>query len=178
MGSRSLAKVAALAVALTVTASCSRERPGAALLPGEEVPPAWLPRDAAAAPLVLYWTFRTEDCLACMKVDRSLRRVQAKYGESVPVVAVHVGGEPESEVARAFLSSARVRARLLTVSPGDFHERYPGAGIPSLLLARAGKIVWSSAAPAGPEGIRPQPLENTVSSFLPGAGAGPKRGGG
>jgi hypothetical protein len=154
MGYRSPAKLIVFLAALI--AACS---PGAAeegsMRAGEPVPREWLPlaqaeAGAGSAETSLVWVFRTRDCMTCQSFDYTIRRLQAIYRDSVPFAAVHVGTKAEASVPEAFFTSRRIKvSRSSRHSPREFDRRFPGAALPSLLVVREGRIVWSSVLPQG-----------------------------
>lgn len=108
------------------------------------------------------WAFRTEDCLSCMGVDYDVRRVQARFGRSVPVIAIHVGSEEQSAIPRAYFRARRLRVdRTVTVAPGEFGERYPGTSLPALYLLQGRRIVWSTSS-SGSTRATPVRLDSLV----------------
>jgi len=115
------------------------------------VPAAWTVAGPGAGDTTsLLWAFRTEDCLSCMAVDYDVRRVQARFGPAVPIVALHVGSEGEAAVPEAYFRARRVRIdRTVRVSPGELRKRYPGAVLPALYLVRGRAVVWSTASRGG-----------------------------
>jgi hypothetical protein len=174
MVARSLA-IAAVA-AVTAATACSR---GAGktgtLAAGQAIPADWAGTTAAAAsPAALVWVFRTEDCLTCQSADYALRRVQARFGERVPFLAVHVGTLGDSTIPKAFFRARRLRVdRLVTVSPRDFARQHGEAVVPSFLLLSAGTIVWSSARAGNPGVAGSIQLDTLVQHWIDARGRAP-----
>lgn len=145
------ARLAAMLLVAAADAGCSA---GAASRPAADlssVPVAW----TAAGPhaedsTAVLWVFRTEDCLSCVGVDYDIRRVQARFGRAVPLIAVHVGSDADSVISRACLRTRRVNVdHAVRVSPRAFLEMYPGAALPGLYLLRGRKVAWSAASATG-----------------------------
>lgn len=115
------------------------------------VPAAWTaagpaPGDSTA----VLWAFRTEDCLSCMGVDYDVRRVQARFGAAVPLVALHVGHAEQAAIPRAYFRARRLRVdRTVTLPPGDFRARYGDAVLPALYLLQGRRVVWSTSPRPG-----------------------------
>ena len=144
------------------------------------VPAAWaLAGPAAGDTTAILWAFRTEDCLSCMAVDYDVRRVQARFGPAVPLIALHVGSKGESAIPRAYFRTRRVRVdRAVTLPPGEFRARYPGVVLPALYLLQGRRIAWSTASPPGTR-VAPIQLDTLVrrlrQGLPPTAGTQPPR---
>lgn len=141
----------ALIVALAASACAP---PGEELRAGSTLPAEWLaaeaPSGSAAGETRLVWVFRTADCLSCQSFDYAVRRLQAAYGDSLPLVAVHVGEAARAQVPRSFFKARRVQVdRTVTLPPRRFEERYGGTALPALLVVRGNTVAWSSTLPAG-----------------------------
>jgi hypothetical protein len=92
-----------------------------------------------------------------MAVDYDVRRVQARFGPAVPLIALHVGSEGESAIPRAYFRTRRLRVdRTVTLAPGEFRERYPGIVLPTLHLLQGRRIAWSTAWAPGTRATRIQ----------------------
>ena len=173
------AAVAAALLAALATGSCDRDTPPGAAREATSVPAAWaMAGPAAGDSTALLWTFRTEDCLSCMAVDYDVRRVQARFGPAVPLIAVHVGRREDSAIPRAYFRTRRLRVdRAVTVSPNEFRRLYPGVALPALALLRGRAIAWSTSSPAGRRAARVQldTLVQRVREGRPPTSGGPGR---
>lgn len=139
-------------IVILATGACAA--PAGELRAGGSVPAEWLATGgtsgSAAAPTQLVWVFRTADCLSCQSFDYAVRRLQSAYGDSLPLVAVHVGETSRAQVPGSFFRARRIRiSRTTTLSPRQFGRRYGDAGLPALLVVRGSTVVWSSALPSG-----------------------------
>lgn len=170
------ARVAGALLAAAAAGSC---KAGVVSRPDSPVvPAAWTvagPR--AGDTTAILWAFRSEDCMSCLEVDYDLRRVQARFGSAVPLLAVHVGSVADSLVLIACLRTRRLRAdRAVTVSPRAFREMYPEATLPGLYLLQGRRIAWSAASQGGAQTARVQ-LDTLVrrlrAGLEPTGGRGP-----
>ena len=144
-----------LAAVLLLTAAGCAPDDVVPLRVGTEVPATWRPEGGARPEVYLVWIARTRDCLSCQEIDFDLRRVQARFHGTVPLVALHVGAAEDEGVPRAFLRTRRVEAQVRTVSPRAFRRLHGDAVVPSLHLVRDGRIAWTSA-------LRPRPGDGPV----------------
>lgn len=175
---------AVVAAALLAAAGCGDGAARPAPPPLTSVPAAWtFAGPAAGDTTAILWAFRTEDCLSCMGVDYDVRRVQARFGPAVPLIALHVGSEGESAIPRAYFRTRRLRVdHTVTLAPGGFRELYPGVALPALFLLQGRRVAWSTA---GTRSTRIQldtlvqrlrqglpPTDGTQSPRAPGAGGG------
>ncbi len=139
-------------IVILATGACAA--PAGELRAGGSVPAEWLVPDdkpaSAAGRTHLVWVFRTADCLSCQSFDYAVRRLQSTYGDSLPLVAVHVGEVSRAQVPQSFFRARRIRiSRTITLSPRQFGRRYGDGGLPALLVVRGSTVAWSSALPAG-----------------------------
>ena len=139
-------------IVILATGACTA--PAGELRAGGSVPAEWLATGtrsgSAVGPTQLVWVFRTADCLSCQAFDYAVRRLQATYDDSLPLVAVPVGQTSRDQVPRSFFRARRIRiSRTITLSPRQFSRRYGDSGLPALLVVRGSTVVWSSALPAG-----------------------------
>jgi hypothetical protein len=135
------------------------------------VPAEW----AASGPTrgdstAVLWVFRTEDCLSCMAVDYDVRRVQARFGTAVPLIALHVGHPEQAAIPRAYFRARRLRVdRAVTLPPREFSARYPASPLPALYLLQGRRVVWSTAPRPGARAA-PVRLDTLVERLRSGAG--------
>ena len=164
-----VARTTALTVlALAAAAACARGEAAVSTLDvGQAVPREWTeaaPRDQG---LSLVWVFRTDDCLTCQAADYPLRQVQARFGDQVPLVAVHVGAEADSTIPNAFMRTRRLRtAERFTVSPRAFRRAHGDAALPTVVLVKGDTIVWTSTIRAGNAGAGPVELDTVVNHWM------------
>lgn len=165
---RSTARRLSAALAAVLLAGCGADPPAQMLSTGDAVPEAWLVApgiDLRQGTNVL-WVFRSEDCLGCPDVDYPLRRVQARFGEEVPFVAVHVGGRHRDTLAASFFRQRRVAVRrALTIDPRDFRREFGDPPLPALYVIRGGKVRWTSGG-QGTESYRTVQLDTLVMGVL------------
>lgn len=152
MGRRASAAVASLFIAVLVSAACSETRPE--LVTGAALPAEWLPSpdkvDRSSHRPAIVWVFRTSDCLSCQSIDYIVRRLYAAHGDSLPIMAVHVGDEAGRVLVDRFLTSRRVALdAVVTVPPREFAARFAATALPVLLVVDDGVVRWSSAVPQG-----------------------------
>jgi len=114
---------------------------------GDSIPENWIPGTTREVPGTFFvWLFRTEDCLTCQVMDYQMRRVQAQFGEAIPLVAVHVGVEADSTVPQAFFARTRLRvSRQVMITPREYERNFTKAEVPSIYLVHNGRIAWSSS---------------------------------
>lgn len=144
MDARALAAVVILAGSATVACEPTDPAPRASLVQGDSVPSAWQPLPGGRGGPYVLWLFRTEDCLSCQALDYEFRRVQRRYGAGVPLVAIHVGRDGDAGVARTFLRTRRVNARVVTVAPFEYERSPAPSRLPSVHVVNGRRIVWSA----------------------------------
>lgn len=152
MGRGAFAAVASLVLAAMAGASCSDRRPD--LAAGMTLPPAWLAdgshAQAPAAGTGVVWVFRTADCLSCQSIDYVVRRLSAAHGDSLRVLAIHIGDQAGRSVVDRFIAGRRVGLDgLITISPREFSRHFRSTALPALLVVGGDRVEWSSAIPQG-----------------------------
>lgn len=131
--------------------------PERTLRAGDAVPREWLPAPAAVsasfaggAEVTLLWAFRTNDTFSCQTFDYVIRRLQGTHAGALPLATVHVGTPAGEGIADEFFRARRLRvAHRVTLSPRRFRRDFADPGLPSLMVVREGRIVWSSSLPQG-----------------------------
>lgn len=167
----------ALALIIVLAASACAP-PGEELRAGSTLPPEWLAAGDAAGSAAketrLVWVFRTADCLSCQSFDYAVRRLQAVYGDSLSLVAVHVGETARAQVPRSFFRARRIQVdRTVTLSPRQFEGRYGNTALPALLVVRGSTVAWSSTLPAGvANAAQLDSLVRQVRRHVPGSDGG------
>jgi hypothetical protein len=144
MDTRALAALGLVAATMACSPDSERAATTSPMALHSAVPAAWHPIPAARASTFMLWVFRTEDCLSCQALDYELRRVQRRYGHRIPLVAVHIGGAKHESVARAFLTTRRVQASLVTVPPSEYRRLFGESVLPSVHVVQEGRIAWSA----------------------------------
>lgn len=126
---------------------------------GSVAPAAWTAAvaDGQTGPFVV-WLFRSRDCLTCESFDYEVRRVQLRYGQRVPLLAVLMGPASDTTIARRFLASRRLKAYLLRTT-----VRFSPA--PLLLVVRRDRIVWLRSSLGGAE-LNAIGLDSSVTAAL------------
>jgi hypothetical protein len=153
MGRGAFAAVTSLAMAAVVSGSCGGERTRD-LAAGMALPAEWLSAgNDARVPVAgagVVWVFRTADCLSCQSIDYVVRRLTAAHGDSLRVLAIHIGDEAGRSVVDRFITSRRVALdALTTVSPREFSRHFRSTALPALLVVQGDRVEWSSAIPQG-----------------------------
>ena len=102
----------------------------------------------------MVWVFRTADCLSCQSIDYVVRRLNAAHGDSLRVLAIHIGDQAGRSVVDRFVTTRRVALDgLVTISPREFSRHFRSTALPALLVVGGDRVEWSSAIPRGVAGL-------------------------
>lgn len=123
------------AVALCLAAGCApRSRESVPV--GERFPLGG--EDGPAVRTRVVWVLRPDDYLTCQTAANGVRRLQARYGATVPVSVLAVGAHPEW--LRGFLRRQRIEAPVTVLGEREFRRRFRRLPAPWLYLLRDGKV--------------------------------------
>jgi hypothetical protein len=149
--------------ALLVLAAAAYFLPGRfqRLSAGDRAPAFWA---APPGQVVLGWTFRGTDLLRCESEADELRRVQARWGGRIRVVAVAVG--VDGTIAASFFRSERLRGDLRVLDEREYRRRFGDAPLPRLYLVREGRVVDVIDPPKAPATVEASWLGTRVHRSL------------